>query len=200
MQLSIQDLLTIEKMPEVNDLTLQTMAAFYEEHLCNRQFFYELKHKQQKLRLRFKQGDLCHLLGIQYVLKGKQYAGESGFQKLKRGIITFDSLMEANIGGFKYAQYRMLYFPFIYQLIHAPIMVVNHPHEPNRVQAMFTFYNKFTKHFVELKLRQEDQVNNPDFFVPVSFIDQRKIQPRTHVEIINKQILGYDEGYNQSNT
>lgn len=194
MPLSVQDLLTIREMPSTDEISLQTIAMFYEEHLCNRQFFYELKHRQKTLRLRFKQGDLCHLLGVHYILRGSQYAGESGFQKLIKGIITFDSLMQANVGGFKEVQFRMLYFPFIYQLIHAPIMVINDPHEPNRVQAMFTFYNKYTERYVELKLRPEDK-NNSVFFIPVSFGDQRKVRPRTKVEIINQKILDYDEGY-----
>ncbi|MGZ7444785.1 PBECR4 domain-containing protein [Paenibacillus sp. TH7-28] len=199
MPLSIQDLLTIQELPSTDELSLQTIAMFYEEHLCNRQFYYELKHKQQNLRLRFKQGDLCHLLGIQYVLKGRQFAGELGFQKLKKDILTFDSLIQANIGGFKTAQYRMLYFPFIYQLIHDPIVVMNHPNEPNRVQAMFTFYNKYTGRFVELKLRRESK-NNPEFFVPVSFVELRKIEPRTRVEVTDKKILGYNDGYLSANT
>jgi hypothetical protein len=41
--------------------------------------------------LRFKEGDLCHLLGIHYILEGKENVGELGFIKLKKGENTFDT-------------------------------------------------------------------------------------------------------------
>jgi hypothetical protein len=161
--LSSQDLLSIQTMPSPTEVTLQTIASFYEEHLCNRQFLYELKHKQQEVRLRFKQGDLCHLLGIQHILNGSENRGERGFQKLKTGANTLRTLEQANIGNYQDMEYRILYFPFVYQLIHNPKVVINDPHDRSLVRAQFSFYNNVSEHYVELKLRTENS-SNPNFF------------------------------------
>jgi hypothetical protein len=116
---------------------------------------YELKHKQQEVRLRFKQGDLCHLLGIHHILSGSENFGERGFKKLKFGTNTFSTLMHANKGNYEDMEYRKLYFPFVYQLIHNPKVVINDPHDSSLVRAQFSFYNNVSEHYVELKLRVE---------------------------------------------
>lgn len=190
MSLSPQDLLSIQTMPNPDELSLQTIAVFYEEHICNRQYYYELKNKQQELRLRFKQGDLCHLLGLQHIIIGSENVGELGFKKLKTGANTFVSLKQANLGGYEDMLYRMLYFPFVYQLIHNPKVVINDPHDQSLVKAQFSFYNNYTEHFVELKLRRENK-DNPDFFVPVSFSEARKVKGRKHIDIKCVKVLDY---------
>jgi len=190
-----QDLLTIMHRPDVNELSLQTVAEFYETYLCGHQYYYELRHKQRELRLRFKKGDLCHLLGIQHVLNGSDNVGETGFVKLKNGENTFVSLEKANKGGYLNMLYRMLYFPFVYQLIHAPHVVTNTVNQTgNVVKAQFSFHNGKREHYVELKLRRES-ANNPDFFVPVSFSESGKNAHRASIVIQTKKILPYDEGY-----
>jgi hypothetical protein len=195
MSLSTQDLLSIQQMPEPHEMSLQTLSVFYEEHLCHRQFIYELKHKQQELRLRFKPGDLCHLLGIQHIIKGMEYSGERGFKAMKEGRLTFELLNQANVGGYDDMLYRMLYFPFVYQLIQNPKIVIENQHNSTSiVKAQFIFYDSYGAKYIELKLRQENK-DTPNFFVPVTFSAVRKVKPRTHVAIKGINISDYNDGY-----
>lgn len=182
-------------MPSENEVTLQTIAMFYEEHLCHRQFFYSISHKNQEIRLRFKPGDLCHLLGIQHIKKGKEYSGERGFQAMKNEIVTFESLKQANVGGYDDMLYRMLYFPFVHQLIQNPkIVIENQQQSSNFVKAQFTFYDGYGEQYIELKLRRESE-DAPTFFVPVTFSAVRKVKPRTHVTLRSTETLDYNDGY-----
>lgn len=193
--LSIQDLLSIETMPSEDEISLQTIAMFYEEHLCARQYCYAIRHKWQEIRLRFKPGDLCHLLGIQHILTGYEYRGERGFMAMKEGQLTFESLKRANIGGYEDMLYRILYFPFLFQLIHKPKIAVEvQQHSTSIVKAQFVFYDQYGAQYIELKLRQENEAN-PNFFVPVSFSVKRKIKDRNHVIVNGLDILGYSDGY-----
>ncbi|OMD08206.1 PBECR4 domain-containing protein [Paenibacillus odorifer] len=195
MLLSVQDLLSIQAMPTEDELTLQTMAIFYEEWLCDRQFLYSVSHKCQEIRLRFKPGDLCHLLGIQHILKGMENSGERGFRAMKEGRLTLQSLKKANVGGYADMLYRMLYFPFVYQLIQDPKIVIENQHNSTSiVKAQFIFYDHYGEHYIELKLRQENK-DTPNFFVPVTFSAVRKIKPRNHVTIKGTDILDYNAGY-----
>lgn len=195
MSLSTQDLLNIQKVPEPHEMSLQTLSIFYEEHLCHRQFIYELKHKQQELRLRFKPGDLCHLLGIHHIIKGSEYSGERGFKAMQEGRLTFEFLKQANIGAYEDKLYRMLYFPFVYQLIQNPrIVIENQQHSTSIINAQFIFYDGYGERYIELKLRRESK-NTPNFFVPVSFGDVRKVKARAHVAIKEIYVSEYNDGY-----
>ncbi|QTH42736.1 hypothetical protein J4772_35685 [Cohnella sp. LGH] len=192
--LIVQNLLVLQNKPEVDEISLQTIAEFYHKYLCGMQYFFELRHSQRELRLRFKPGDLCHLLGIHYVLKGSENVGEKGFEKLMVGTNTFKTLREANLGEYEDKLYRMLYFPFVYQLVRNPTIVANDPHDQSLVRAQFSFVNGHDKHFVELKLRREN-ITNPNFYVPVSFAESSRIKNRVPITIQQKAILGYDDGY-----
>jgi hypothetical protein len=194
MPLSIQDLLNIQAMPDETELSLLTMASFYEQHLCNRQFLYTVGHAKGEIRLRFKTGDLCHLLGVQHVVKGQQYRGEQGFRAMAAGGLTFDTLKRANTGGYEDMLYRMLYFPFVYQLIQNPkIIIDDRQFSTSIVQAQFVFYDRYGARSILLKLRQEEEGSN--FFVPVTFDAVRKVKPEKHVVVKNLDVLGYNDGY-----
>jgi hypothetical protein len=99
-----------------------------------------------------------------------------------------------NLGGYEDMLYRIIYFPFVYQLIQNPNIVINDQHDTSVVKAQFIIYDQYGARFVELKLRQETD-SNPNFFVPVSFSALRKVRGRTHVKIMSKNILEYNDGY-----
>ncbi len=90
MLLSVRDLLDLREVPEEEDLTLQTIALFFEEYLCGRIFHYKVRHKVQDIKLHFKTTDLPHLLGIHSIKTGSEYRGKKGFPALKSGAITLE--------------------------------------------------------------------------------------------------------------
>jgi len=127
--LSVTDLLTIQKKPNIKDVSLQLFQEFYKEHLCGRVFHFELDDTDRpSIKLRFKEENLCHLLGIQYIvakLKNKhEYAGKTGYQKLENGTLTFDFLKATDRTWFKSKRNRMLYFPFVHQIVQNPTVIV----------------------------------------------------------------------------
>lgn len=190
--LSIHDLLSISEMPTADEISLQTIAMFYEEHLCYRQFYYDIRHEQRELRLRFKPSDLIHLLGIHKI---KKIRGADGINLLKSGEITFETLRASNIGAYEDIEYRMLYFPFVYQLVQNPRLVgTDQQHRNSLIKAQFIMFDGYNSRYIELKLRRESE-GNPNFFVPVSFSEARKHPGRIEITIANKSIISYDDGF-----
>lgn len=46
MLLSINDLLDLKELPTEDNLNLQTLANFYEQHLCNQIFHYHVTKQE----------------------------------------------------------------------------------------------------------------------------------------------------------
>lgn len=185
--LSATDLLTITSKPNVKDLSLQTIQEFYEEYLCGRLFIFELDDSvRSTVRLRFKERDLCHLLGIQYIVKRLKnkydYAGEKGYKKLEDGTVTFEFLKRTNNAWFKSKRNRMLYFPFVYQIVNNPTAIIfSSGGLSTSLVADIIFYNKVNNIYLHLAL---DKDPDSDYYYPKSFFDRNKddfIKNRTHL-------------------
>jgi len=189
--LSVQDLLSLQKVPSAEELSLQTIAFFYEEHISRRQIVYNISHKRREIRLRFKEGDLCHLLGIHHTLKGWENTGEKGFNKLKKGVVTLETL-KANAGLYKKNLFRILYFPFVYQLISNPKIITGD--REDIVQPEFVFFDEFSSRIIKLKIRQENK-KRPNFFVPVSFEVETQKPFKKIIEVRSFSEVDYFEGY-----
>ncbi|MGV6939051.1 PBECR4 domain-containing protein [Paenibacillus sp. CMM36] len=107
MYLSVHELIDLEELPSEEQLTLQTIAQFYEEHLCNLIFHYKIRHKKRGIRLHFRTFDLLHLLCIHKMETGSSYRGKKGFPKLRQGTLTLEMLKKANLGGYERTIYRI---------------------------------------------------------------------------------------------
>lgn len=191
MPLSIQDLLTIKKMPSEEEVNLQTIAEFYEQHICNRIFHYHVRYdKQRDIRLRFKTVDLPHLLGVHKMKTGSGYRGKRGFPGLKSGEITLESLRKANAGHFERTIYRILYFPFVHQLMHNAKVIVFRPELANSlIDAEFMFYDLYGGRWIHIGVRKEE---SDDLYTPVTFVERKNIYLGKQITV--QSITVYPEG------
>jgi hypothetical protein len=175
--ISSTDLLTIKNRPLEVDISLQTIQQFYKEHLCDRVFIFELDNKERPVvKLRFHERHLCHLLGIQYVVKGlknnKNYTGEPGYKKLKDGAMTFDFLKTANTVWFKSKKNRMLYFPFVYQVVQNPTMIIFSVGTlTTKLDVDIILYSHMDNTYLHLGI---DKDIDSDFYYPKSYYDRKK--------------------------
>lgn len=171
MELSVQDLIEITDLPNEEQLSLQILAMFYQEHFCHHKFHYEVRHKQRDIILHFKTTDLPHLLGIHKIKSGSAYRGKKGFPELLQGNLTMESLKQADIGSYERNLYRILHFPFLYQLLRSPDMIAfNSQLAGSSIDAQFMFYNKYSNRYVHLGIKQEDSTG---LYVPVTFIERK---------------------------
>jgi hypothetical protein len=175
--LSVTDLLTIQTKPKVNDISLQTIQEFYKEHLCDRLFVYELEDTDRPIiKLRFSEFHLSHLLGFHYILKptrkGTSYTGQSGYDRIKDGTVTFDFLKQANNQWFKSKKNRMLYFPFVYQILQNPTAIIfDQQLVSTRLDVDIILYNQLNNTYLHLGI---DKDEDSDFYYPKSFYDRKK--------------------------
>lgn len=191
--LTVTDLLTIVNKPNQSNVSLQTIQIFYEEHLCNRLFVFQTDSKDHPtIKIRFEEDNLCHLLGFQYILRplkdGTKYTGQPGYNLIKDGTVTFEYIKSTNNKRFKGQQDRMLYFPFVYQIVSNPTAITfNKPEIQLDVEIIF--YNQV--HNVYLHLGLGKQVDT-DYYYPKSFFPRKKddyISNQTLVNMISKQVI-----------
>ncbi|MCM3603194.1 PBECR4 domain-containing protein [Robertmurraya korlensis] len=189
--LSTTDLLTISAKPALKDISLQMIQLFYKEHLCDRLFTFELDDPNRPfVKLRFNEKHLCHMLGIQYVvqrLKNKHdYSGEKGYKCLENGTLTFDFLKKTNKQWFNSKKNRMLYFPFVYQIVNNPTVIIFSDQGLNTSLSLdIILYNQLNNTFLHLGL---DKDPNSDFYYPKTFYDRndnKHIDQRTQLTVKN---------------
>lgn len=175
--LSVTDLLTINTKLKKKDITLQNIQTFYKEHLCGREFTFKLDDKTRPIvKLRFNEKDLCHLLGIHYIvgcLRNKyDYIGIKGYQKIENGTMTFDSLHTTNKKWFNSQKNRILYFPFVYQIVNNPSVIIFSKSDQNsKLDLDIILYNHMDNTYLHLGL---DKDHDSDFYYPKSFFDRKK--------------------------
>lgn len=194
--LTVNDLRVLASKPKLNDFTFETLLDFYEQHLCNRLFVYELGHPVNTIiKLRFEEDKLCHLLGFQHVFKKRRnasrYVGQSGYDLLRKGNITFDTLKEIDIkSNFKSKKNRMLYFPFVYQILYNPTAILfSNESLSTDIETEFIFYNIHNQTYLHLGVDSDGQ--NPYYF-PKTFLERNNndfVEGQTPVAILRMEVI-----------
>lgn len=84
---------------KLNDLTLKQIQEYYVENILGKIFRFTLRPHRSKneleIEIKFFEDTLPHLLGIQKVVPKymkASYQGQSGYDKIKDGTITIDTL------------------------------------------------------------------------------------------------------------
>lgn len=174
--LSATDLLTITAKPSETDISLEILHQFYKEHLCGRVFTFELDDTARSMvKLRFLDRHLCHLLGIQHIVKSLKnkydYLGKKGSGKLENGTLTIDFLKKTNKAWYKSKRDRILYFPFVHQIVKNPTVIVFSSDGLNtNIVVDIILYNQVNNTFLHLGL---DKDTDSDFYYPKSFYDRK---------------------------
>ncbi|MED4534850.1 PBECR4 domain-containing protein [Metabacillus fastidiosus] len=192
--LSVTDFLTIQAKPKEADISLQTIQEFYKEHLCNRLFVFELEDDSRPVvKLRFEENNLPHLLGIQHIMKGIKkshlYIGQSGYDLMKNGTLTLNLLKTTNKSWYKSKKDRILYFPFVYQILNNPTAIIFDNSIANtNIDVDIILYNKLNNIYLHLGI---DRSSGSEFYYPKSFYDRKKddhITGQSPINIKSKRI------------
>lgn len=171
------DYLHISTKPVISDMDLIELIGFYEKYLCNRLFEYKTDNEEYPIiNLRFEPNNLCHLLGFQHIFKGmadnKGYVGQRGYEKIENLEITMDTFKEKNLKRlFKSNKNRLLYFPFIYQIVHNPTAIFFSNNLLNtRIESEFMFYDKLDSRYLHLAV---DSGKSSPYYFPKTFVDKK---------------------------
>ncbi|MDH6374905.1 hypothetical protein M2444_006769 [Paenibacillus sp. PastF-3] len=184
MTLSIQDLLVLKELPSEEQISLDIMAIFFKEHLCNRLFHYKIRDKRRDIRLHLRTFDLPHLLGIHKMLSGSSYRGSKGFPALASGELTLEMLKKANIGAYDSTIQRILHFPFLYQLMYKPQFIIFNPKVArSMIEAEFMLYNAFSGRYLHLGIKKE---KSTDLYVPVTFLERKNVYPGMKMVVVDE--------------
>lgn len=111
---------------------------------------------------------------------------------MKQGNVTFTDLRAANIGEYERIQYRILHFPFIYQLVRQPHCIAFNPQAVqggSRIDAEFMFYNHFSARYIHLGIRKETSTG---LYVPVTFLERKQPYDRMAQVIVNEIIISHE--------
>ncbi|WP_336771325.1 PBECR4 domain-containing protein [Bacillus bombysepticus] len=196
--LSVTDLLTIKVKPTRSEISLLTIQQFYKEHLCDRLFVYSTDDPQRpQIKLRFKEENLGHLLGLQHIFEetkhGTKYVGQSGYDLIKTGELTFDLMRKTKKSGYKENETRILFFPFVYQILHNPDSVIFDPESltiRTKLKADLIFYNELNKRYLHLFL--DHYKKRPEIYFAKSFFDRKNdklIAGQTSVNVTKMDII-----------
>ena len=155
---------------ETNISNIRIIQEFYEEYLMPYVFIYQL-HEDLSLTLKFHRTNFCHLLGLHYITSEStehiKYEGSSGYERIKNEGLTFETL--DSINGHEYAlnRNRILYFPFVYQLLQNPHAIDFNKTKVRKceVNCELMFYDEYHNMNIHLGLRSKGK----DFF-PVTFL------------------------------
>jgi hypothetical protein len=190
--LTSDELKFVQRKPLESELSLENLRLYYEEHLMNRTFEFELDEPSQPIvKLLFEADNLCHLIGFQYIFEGEQnardYVGASGYKKIRNGLVTMNTFKEPRIKTkFKEQRERILYFAFLYQLIKNPSVILFSPkHLRTNISTEFIFYNKENNRFIHLGV---DKHPGTDYYFPRTFFvrkDDKYLTNQTPVTVLH---------------
>jgi len=155
--------------PRINDISLELLREYYETFLYPFEFHYTIRDplKQYDIELRFDMDCLPHLLGLESIIKRnvnrdeiKKYKGFQGWENIKNGYITKESLKQLNRKGFLNAKDKMVFFYLVPKLIMSPKAIyfdncVVNP--PTKIECQILFYNDYEKSILHLGIEPNDE-------------------------------------------
>jgi len=193
------ELVTLEKIPKLDELSLKIICDFYSNHICNYSYEYELSGNKN-IKIRFFKENLCHLLGIHKVVPQQTkgfYIGNKGYEKIESDSLTIDDLIKMNEKEFNKIKLRITAFHYIYKLLRQADMVKFYPERTrkySRLRSEFIIYdekNNFKIHLGILKEQNEKDIYVPETYIVISCKDKRKdyyTEGQEYVKIINRNI------------
>lgn len=157
----------------MSKIDLQKLLIEYENSLCNKLFKYELSNNRT-VEVVFYREQFCHLLGLQYVYDhDKHYLGESGYNKIKDGVITTDALISHNRKQYNYIKDRLFYFNEIFELMENGQLIrfyQDRAKPRTQITAEYLIIKDKKAYTLHLFLRKENISANNKQYAPVSFI------------------------------
>ncbi len=165
-----ENLLNLNYVPNESNIDIRTIQEFYENYLMPYIFKYQL-NDDLAITLKFHKTNFCHLLGLHYITSSTmhhiKYEGDFGYKKIRDEGLSFEKLEAINKHEFDLNRNRILYFPFVYQLLQNPYVIEFDKAKVKKcsVDCKLMFYDEYHNVNIHLGVRSK----NGDFF-PVTFL------------------------------
>ncbi len=196
MGLSCEQLRECQSKPKINDISLILLSEYYEKYLMPFIYTYKIINKDKEVRyikLRFDSFRFCHLLGIESIVKTNinrkdihNYKGNDGWNNIKQGVITINSLKKINKGKYKSKKDKMVFFYLIPRIIDNPRGVIYYKEkvsENNTIECEMLFYDEFEKSYVHLGIDSDKD----GVYYPRTFFIERVTDKNDGKKYINNQ-------------
>jgi len=146
---------------------LQDLQQYYEQTLCDRVFRYSLANGTL-IDVIFYREAFCHLLGIQHITKNRRFIGQNGYERIRSGKLTVNTLKSMNRAGFGKVKHRMEHFPLIGHLMEHGDLFRFYPERAGRtrIQATFLIHQEEQELYLHLFLAKESPKSN--IYAPMS--------------------------------
>lgn len=165
-----------DKRIRTNQITLRLLSEFYVTKVCP--YSYSYVTSLGEISLRCSPENFCHLIGLHHFgnLKArtgrnpglrKHFKGSLGWTNIQNEDITLRALRDIHENMYKEFLDRILYFPFVYQILRSPDIVdFNNLLVKgfSKIEADFLFFHNKKKVRLHIGVRLEGR-----HYVPVTF-------------------------------
>ena len=184
--------------PRINEISLELLREYYEKFLYPFEYHYTIKYAagEYTIELRFDMENLSHLLGLESIVKYnlnrhdiKKYKGIHGWENIKNGIITIDTLKGINKKRFKSKKDKMVFFYLIPNLITSPKAIYfdnSKVNPPTNIKCEIIFFNNYDKSVLHLGIEPNSENT---YYIPRTFLIERITKQNGGEKYIENQML-----------
>lgn len=193
---SCMELKSLTINPRINNISLDLLREYYEMFLYPFEYHYSIRDnkEQYEIKLRFDKENLSHLLGLESIVKNnlnrkeiKKYKGVQGWDNIKNGDITINSLKSINKKRFKDGKNKLVFFYLLPRLIESPkaIYFDNSKVNPQtKIQSKILFFNDYDRSILHLGIEPNDENT---YYVPRTFFIERITDTNSGTKYIKDQ-------------
>ena len=185
--LTVQDLLTNDSFPQIEDVSLKLYKDFSKDILLRRRFLYTF-HDGSEINVIFTEFGIYHMLGIQHV--NGRIPREHFFEEIDNGLSL--RTFEANRGierRYKNIKPRVRFFSCVYQtmrlgeVFYCPSgKVVNR----DNVEMDYIVYRNISGKGLNIGIRQQQE--GPGY-LPLTILVSRQIDPEIYIDRNNVKLV-----------
>lgn len=173
--LDIDTLASLPSKPTIDQITLKTLQDYYEKYLLPFTYKYQISPGVY-IELKFNQDNFCHLLGIETIAKESRgvdpsqyhkFKGNLGYQRIKNGEITKESLKPLHKSAYKNSKTKMVWFYLVHRLLESP-KAIHFKTKVNKITSVdILFYDKYQNAYVHLGVITHAKLKH---YVPTTFL------------------------------
>ncbi len=176
--LSLAAFVALSKKPNIDQLSLELLRQFYEDHLEPFTFVFDLEDGR-KINLEFKKQEFCHLVGVQKLANSfvarkdrYKYFGSEGYKNIQNGIITLKSLRAQTKKNFSSIKDKLVFFYLLPSIVKSPNILLDFVAAPqgSKIECQLLAYNANAEVYVHLGI-DEDKLDGRYF--PKTFFTER---------------------------
>lgn len=158
------------------DVTLQELTLMFRDMLVKKILHLDVAHKGTPIRIKFDEGHLKHLLGLQHIIKSKdkKYRAENLYRSMLDGSFTMEMLEEMNPQEFRKRWMRIQCFQLLPELLENGKCGEGTAQGDMR-NIKFFIYDEALGRYIYMGIVKE---KTSDFYVPVTFVEDDSNYPR----------------------